>query len=75
MTPMEGTVHHFGPFRRRIFGQDPAAPCSPGPFVLLLNFSEQLRLIPSGAPGLHALFGANFRFDYTYTYTFNCFEN
>ena len=32
--------------------------------------------IPSGAPGLHALlhyFGINFRFDHTYTNTFNCF--
>ena len=32
----------------------------------------------SGAPGLHALltyFGMNFRFDYTYTYTSNCFGN
>ena len=31
-------------------------------------------MVPSGAPGLHALlnyFGINFRFDYTYT--FHCF--
>ena len=35
-------------------------------------------ILPSGAPGLHALlnyFGINFRFDYTYTYTFNCLGN
>ena len=39
--PMEGTEHHFGPFFwRRILGQYPAAPCSPGPFVLLLIKSE-----------------------------------
>ena len=30
MTPMEGAEHYFGPFRRRILGKDPAAPCSPG---------------------------------------------
>ena len=29
---MEGTEHHFGPL-----GEYPAAPCSPGPFVLLLS--------------------------------------
>ena len=34
MTPMEGTAL----FRRRILGQYLAAPCSPGPFVLLLNW-------------------------------------
>ena len=33
MTPMEGTEHHFGLFRRRILGKYAAAPCSPGPFV------------------------------------------
>ena len=33
---MEGTEHHFGPFGRRILGQYEAAPCSPGPFGLLL---------------------------------------
>ena len=36
MTPMEGTEHHLALFRRRIFGQHPAAPRSPGPFVSLL---------------------------------------
>ena len=29
--------HFWALFRRRILGQYPAAPCSPGPFVLLLN--------------------------------------
>ena len=42
-------------------------------------FTSALRSsIPSGAPGLHALlndFGINFRFDYTNTYTYNCFWN
>ena len=37
MTLMEGTDTILALFRRRIFGQYPAAPCSPGPFVLLLN--------------------------------------
>ena len=38
MTPMEKkTEHHFGPFWRRILGLYPAAPSSPGPFVLLLK--------------------------------------
>ena len=38
MTPMEGTEHLFGLFGRRILRQNPAAPCSPGPFFLLLIF-------------------------------------
>ena len=36
------------------------------------------KILPLGAPGLHALlnyFGINFCFDYTYTYTFHCFGN
>ena len=45
----------------------------------LLWFRDYHRVqLPSGAPGLPALlnyFGTNFRFDYTYTYTFNCFGN
>ena len=36
MTPMEGTDTILALFRRRILGQYPAAPYSPGPFVLLL---------------------------------------
>ena len=27
-------------FRRRLLGQYPAAPCSPGPFVLLLTYPK-----------------------------------
>ena len=37
MTPMEGTEHHLAHCRRRILGQYPAAPCSSGPFVVLLT--------------------------------------
>ena len=38
MTPMEGTEHHFGLLgERRILGPYPAAPSSPGPFVLPLT--------------------------------------
>ena len=37
MTPMEGTEHHLALFRRRILGQYPASPRSPGPFRLLLK--------------------------------------
>ena len=36
MTPMEGQLLPFLLLRRRILGQYPAAPCSPGHFVLLL---------------------------------------
>ena len=35
MTPMEGTDTILALFGRRILGQYPAAPCSPGPVVLL----------------------------------------
>ena len=42
MTPVEGTEHHkLALFRRRILGQYPAAPCSPGPFVLLLTDKKE----------------------------------
>ena len=39
MTPMEETEHHFCPpfLGEGCLGQCPAAPCSPGPFVLLLK--------------------------------------
>ena len=40
MTPTEGTDTILALFRRRILGQYPAAPCSPGPFVLLLNIPQ-----------------------------------
>ena len=50
-----------------------------GPSTLVFqDISQGYFRIPSGAPGLHALlnyFGINFRFDYTYTYTSNCFVN
>ena len=39
---------------------------------------QRVFALPSGAPGLHAFsnyFGINFRFDHTYTYTFNRFGN
>ena len=38
MTPMEGTDTILALFRRRILGQYPAAPFSPGPFGLLLTY-------------------------------------
>ena len=38
MTPMQGTEHTLVLFKRRALGQYPAAPCSPGPFGLLLTF-------------------------------------
>ena len=37
MTPMEGTDTILALFRTGILGQHPAAPCSPGPFGLLLR--------------------------------------
>ena len=47
-------------------------------FGLNFRFPLLLSELPSGAPGLHALlnyFGINFRFEYIYTYTLNCFGN
>ena len=37
---MEGTDTIVARFRRRILGQYPAVPCSPGPFVLLPIYSR-----------------------------------
>ena len=54
MTSVERTEHHFGSFGRTILGQFPAAPSSPGPFVLLLKRDATPAEVAAPSPKLPA---------------------